>query len=62
MKYFLVNLFLTLAALTVLIVLGSSKFNKSQYISKKVLDITTPVGVTIDTQTIKSLSPAYEQQ
>lgn len=62
MKFFILNLFLTILALVVLVLAGTSKFDKEFYISKKVLEMSTPLGVTIDIQALKSLSPAYEQQ
>lgn len=35
-------------------------FSKEVYLPKKVLDISSPLNGTIDTDLLKSLSPAYE--
>ena len=43
----------------------SSKFwtyTEEEYLSKKVLEKTTPFSVTIDVEYLRSLDPAYEQQ
>ena len=38
------------------------KYSKEQYLSEKVLDMTHPFDVSIDTEFLKNLNPAYEQQ
>jgi hypothetical protein len=60
MKKVTVLLILTLMMLAVGLYSRFWLFSREEYISEKVLEMSTPFSVTIDVDFLKSLLPAYE--
>lgn len=61
MKKLLLLSLITFVSLYVLFSLGISKFNRDEYIDQNVLDMASPLDVSIDTEFLQKLLPAYEQ-
>ncbi len=61
MKNFLVIFALTAVVLGLWLTSKYWLFNKEDYISQKVLEISMPIDVKIDVDLINSLAPAYER-
>jgi formiminotetrahydrofolate cyclodeaminase len=53
---------LSLIALVVFMTIGKERYNASDYVSQEVLDTASPLNVSIDTEFLHKLVPAYEQQ
>lgn len=49
-------------ALSLLLKVGIRPFDKSTYIDQNVLDMASPLNVSIDIEFLNKLNPAYEQQ
>jgi hypothetical protein len=58
MKNLVITVVVFLIALILWSVVGMKKVNKTDYISQTVLDMSKPLGVTIDVEFIKGLNPA----
>ena len=52
---------LSFFALCLLLKVGTGSFDKSTYIDQKVLDMASPLNVSIDVEFLNKLDPAYEQ-
>ena len=53
---------LSFFALSLLLKVGARSFDRSTYIDQKVLDMASPLNVSIDVEFLSKLNPAYEQQ
>jgi len=58
-KLFFITL-VSIAALYVLINSSINKFNRDEYVNQYVLDMASPLDVSIDTEFLNGLTPAYE--
>lgn len=58
MKKFAVTLLVFIVVLLFWSAIGMKKVTKNDYISHAVLDMSEPLGVTIDVEFIKGLNPA----
>jgi len=61
MKKLLLLTVVTLIGLVILFKVGVVPFNKTTYIDQNVLDMASPLNVSIDIEFLKKLNPAYEQ-
>jgi hypothetical protein len=62
MKKLLLLMVLSFFALSLLLKVGARSFDRSTYIDQKVLDMASPLNVSIDVEFLSKLNPAYEQQ
>lgn len=62
MKKIIILVILSAIALVFLLSVNMKTFDKASYISQKVLDTASPLDVSIDTEFLNKLTPAYEQQ
>lgn len=62
MKKLLFLTILSFFAFCLLLKVGIGSFDKSTYIDQKVLDMASPLSVSIDVEFLNKLHPAYEQQ
>jgi hypothetical protein len=62
MKKLLLLAAVTLIGLAILFKVGLASFDKTTYIDQNVLDMASPLNVSIDIEFLKKLNPAYEQQ
>jgi len=62
MKKLLLLTAITLVGFAILFKVGFSHFDKTAYIDQNVLDMASPLNVSIDIEFLKKLNPAYEQQ
>ena len=62
MKKLLLLTTISLIGLAILFKVGLIPFDKTTYIDQNVLDMASPLNVSIDVEFLKKLNPAYEQQ
>jgi len=61
-KRFFITLSIFIVTILLWISLGVNPVHRNTYVPSAILDITSPMNVTIDIDFLKSLNPAYEQQ
>ena len=61
MKTFIVLICYFAVTVALLLMSDVFTFNSEKYIDQKVLDLSIPLNVTIDTELLNSLKPANEQ-
>ncbi len=60
MRIFLALLFLTIVSVTTLILFPPNRISRDFFLNQKVLDMSMPFDVKIDTEFLRSLKPANE--
>lgn len=60
MKHILILSSLVILSLFLFFTFDSLNFSRDKYVSKKVLELSTPLNVTIDVEFLKSLDSAHE--
>lgn len=61
-KKFVITLSIFIFTLLLWVSLGVNSVHRNTYVSSTILDIASPMNVTIDIDFLKSLNPAYGQQ
>ncbi len=61
MKHIAIILIISIIGILVWVLSDFRSFSKNDYLDKKVLDMASPVNVTIDTGFLEKLNSAYEQ-